>query len=155
MGWGTASTSERRCRRTARSSRPSARRNWLTVDVKGELLRVPTDGPTHVVSVGLLGGGAVAGRLQLPAWGQLEWGVPVFYGLQFAHWEVVASVAASQRFTASPNVSPSTDTVRAGFTLGLFHREPAGFAVQVGYTTDPARFSNGSFQLQVGVFFDR
>ena len=127
----------------------------LTADLKGELFRVKTSGPTHLVSVGLLGGMAIAGRLGLPLWPQVEWGVPVFYGLQFQHWEVVASATASHRYTKSPNLAPSTDTVRTGFTLGLFHREPAGFAVQVGYSTDPARFSYGTFQLQFGLFFDR
>jgi hypothetical protein len=126
----------------------------LTVDLKGELLRFPTRGPTHLVSVGLLGGAAIAGRLGLPVWPQLEWGVPLFYGLQFQHWEVVASANLSQRFRQSPNLSPSTDTVRLGFSLGLFHRQPAGFALQVGYSTDPTAFSLGTIQLQLGLFFD-
>ena len=126
----------------------------LTADLKGELLRIRTAGPTHIFSVGLLGGAAISGRFGLPLWPQVEWAVPLFYGLQFQHWELVASVSASQRFTKSPNLSPSTDTVRAGFTLGLFHREPAGFALQLGYATDPARFSNGTYQLQFGLFFD-
>jgi hypothetical protein len=126
----------------------------LTLDVKGELLRLPTRGPTHVLSVGLLGAGAASGRLGLGLWSQLEWAVPLFYGLQFAHWELVASVSAGQRHLQSPNVSPSRDEVRTGFTLGLFHRDPAGFAVQLGYLTDPARFSSGTIQLQVGVFWD-
>lgn len=126
----------------------------LTVDLKGELLRIATRGPTHILSVGLLGGGAFSGRFGLPLWPQVEWGVPLFYGLQFQHWEVVLSANASQRFIQSPNLSPSTNTVRTGFTLGLFHRDPAGFAVQVGYATDPARFSDGTIQLQFGLFFD-
>ena len=126
----------------------------LTVDLKGELLRIPTRGPTHIISVGLLGGTAIAGRLGLPLWPQVEWAVPLFYGLQFQHWELVLGANASHRFTKSPNLTPSTDTVRTGFTLGLFHREPAGFAVQLGYATDPARFSFGTFQLQFGLFFD-
>ena len=126
----------------------------VAVDVKGELLRIPTRGPTHIVSLGLLGGTAIAGRFGLPLWPQVEWAVPLFYGLQFQHWELVLSASASQRFTKSPNVSPSTDTVRTGFTLGLFHREPAGFVVQLGYSTDPARFSLGTFQLQFGLFFE-
>jgi hypothetical protein len=126
----------------------------LTLDVKGELLRVPTKGPTHILSVGLLGGGALAGRLGLPLWAQLEWGVPLLYGLQLEQWELVAGVNLSQRYLQSPGLSPSTTTVRTGFTLGLFKRAPAGFALQLGYLTDPARFSSGSIQLQVGVFFD-
>jgi hypothetical protein len=126
----------------------------LTVDLKGELLRLETSGPTHVVSVGLLGGAALAGRFGLDPWASTEWAVPLFYGLQFQHWEVVASVLAGQRHLQSPNVSPSTDTSRVGFTLGLFHRQPAGFAVQLGYLADPARFTSGALQLQVGLFFD-
>lgn len=126
----------------------------LTADVKGELLRIPTSGPTHLVSVGLLGGAAVAGRLSLPLWTQVEWGVPLFYGLQFEHLELVASATLSQRFVHSPTVSPSTDTARVGFSLGIFKRNPAGIGVQLGYLTDPTRFSNGAIQLQVGLFFD-
>ena len=127
----------------------------LTVDLKGELLHIATSGPTHIVSAGLLGGGAFSGRFGLPLWPQVEWAVPIFYGLQFSHWELVLSANASHRFTASPNLTPSINGVRTGFSVGLFHREPAGFAVQVGYSTDPASFRYGSFQLQVGVFFDR
>ena len=127
----------------------------LSADLKGELLRLPTRGPTHIVSVGLLGGMAIAGRFGLPLWPQVEWALPLFYGLQFQHWELVLSANASNRFTKSPNISPSTDTVRVGFTVGLFHRQPAGFALQLAYTTDPARFSYGTLQLQLGVFFDR
>ncbi len=127
----------------------------LTVDLKGELLHLTTSGPTHILSVGLLGGAAFAGRFGLPLWPQVEWAVPIFYGLQFTQWELVLSANASHRFSFSPNVTPSLDSVRTGFSIGLFHREPAGFAVQVGYSTDPASFRYGSFQLQVGLFFDR
>jgi hypothetical protein len=70
--------------------------------VKGELLRIATHGPTHPVSLGLLGGAAVAGRFGLPAWTQAEWGVPLFYGLQFERWELVLGVSATRRYTRSP-----------------------------------------------------
>ena len=126
----------------------------LTFDVKGELLRIATQGPTHIISVGVLAGGAIAGRLGLPLWPQAEWGVPLFYGLQFQHWELVLSATASQRYVKSPNLTPSTDSMRTGFTVGLFHRQPAGFAVQLGYSTDPADFGHGTIQLQFGLFFD-
>jgi hypothetical protein len=126
----------------------------LTADVKGELLRIPTSGPTHLISVGVLGGSAIAGRVSLPLWAQFEWGVPVFYGLQFQHLELVASATLSQRFTQSPNLSPSTNTARLGFSLGVYKRDPAGIGVQVSYLTDPTRFSTGMLQLQVGLFFD-
>lgn len=56
----------------------------LTTDVKGELLHVEDGALTHVVSTGLLGGAALSGRFGLPLWAQLEWGVPVFYGVQLA-----------------------------------------------------------------------
>lgn len=126
----------------------------VSADLKGELLRIPTRGPTHVISMGALLGTAISGRFGLPLWPQVEWALPLFYGLQFQHWELVLSASAGHRFTQSPNISPSTDTVRVGFTAGLFHRQPAGFALQLGYATDPARFSYGTIQLQVGVFFD-
>lgn len=126
----------------------------LTADVKGELLRVRTSGPTHLVSVGLLGGTALAGRFSQPLWAQVEWGVPVFYGLQFEHLELVASATLSQRFTKSPNLAPSTNRAHVNFSLGLYKRDPAGLGVQVSYLTDATRFSTGMLQLQVGVFFD-
>lgn len=126
----------------------------LTADVKGELLRIATRGPTHIVSIGLLGGAAFAGRFGLPLWAQVEWGVPLFYGLQFEHVELVVSGGLSQRFTGSPNASPSTDTARVSFALGVYKRDPAGIAVQLSYLTDPQRFSTGALQLQMGLFFD-
>ena len=126
----------------------------LTADVKGELLRLPTSGPTHIVSIGLLGGGAIAGRLGLPLWAHLEWAVPLFYGLQFTYWELVASTALGQRFNGSPNVSPSTNIANVTFSLGLYKRDPAGIALQLSYLTDPQRFATGAIQLQIGVFFD-
>jgi hypothetical protein len=126
----------------------------LTADLKAELLRVATSGPTHVVSAGVLGGMAAAGRLGLPWWSQFEWSVPFFYGLQFQRWELVFGAQVSQRATRSPNVEPSTDTVRAGFTVGLFHRNPTGIGLQLGYLANPRRFGAGSWQLQVGTFFD-
>jgi hypothetical protein len=126
----------------------------LTADVKGELLRLPTSGPTHLLSVGLLGGSAIAGRLAQPLWAQVEWGVPLFYGLQFEHLELVAAATLSQRFTKSPNLAPSTNRAHVSFSLGLFKRDPAGVGVQVSYLTDATRFSAGMLQLQVGVFFD-
>jgi hypothetical protein len=126
----------------------------LTADVKGELLRVQTAGPTHLVSVGVLGGAAVAGRLAQPLWSQLEWGVPVFYGLQFSHLELVISATVSQRFTRSPSVSPSPTTAWVNFSLGLYRRDPAGFGLQLSYLTNAASFSTGALQLQGGWFFD-
>jgi hypothetical protein len=129
----------------------------LTADVKGELLRVPTDGPTHIVSTGLLGGAALSGRFGTPLWAQLEWGVPLFYGLQFSRWEVVAGASVSQRLLLprfTGDALPSVNSVRAGLTLGLFRRNPASWALQLSYLADPARFSTGTIQLQFGWFFD-
>ncbi|MCU0699443.1 MAG: hypothetical protein MUC96_23300 [Myxococcaceae bacterium] len=129
----------------------------LTADVKGELLRIPTDGPTHIVSTGLLGGAALSGRFGLPLWAQLEWGVPLFYGLQFSRWEVVVGASVSQRLLLprfATSSLPPVDSVRAGLTLGLFRRNPASWALQLSYLSDPARFSTGTIQLQFGWFFD-
>jgi hypothetical protein len=129
----------------------------LTADVKGELLRIPTDGPTHVVSTGLLGGAALSGRFGVPLWAQLEWGVPVFYGLQFSRWEIALGASVSQRLVL-PRLGnsslPPVDSVRAGITLGLFRRNPSAWALQLSYLADPARFSTGAIQLQFGWFFD-
>jgi hypothetical protein len=128
-----------------------------TIDVKGELLRVEGHGVNHIVSMGLLGGGAVAGRFGLPAWAQLEWGVPVFYGLQLDRWEFVLGASVSQRQLVSgfAFARPLTfDSTRVGFTLGVFRRGPSAWAAQLGYLTDPARFTTGSTQVQFGWFWD-
>ncbi|MBL8918785.1 MAG: hypothetical protein JNJ54_08010 [Myxococcaceae bacterium] len=129
----------------------------LTTDLKGELLRVETSGPTHIVSTGLLGGGALAGRFGLPLWAQLEWGVPLFYGLQFTRWELVISASLSQRVLfpklGAASALPPTDSVRAGFSFGVFRR-PASWALQLSYLVDPARLTAGALQLQFGWFFD-
>lgn len=126
----------------------------LSADVKLELLRVPTSGPTHLLSAGLLAGGALAGRFGLRTWAELEWAVPVFYGLQLAQWEVVLGASVSRRHTVSPGPAGAFDTHRVGLTVGLFKRAPAGFAVQLGYLAQPERFDSGAVQLQVGLFFD-
>ncbi len=131
----------------------------LTADVKGELLRLRTRGPTHVVSTGLLGGSALSGRFGLPLWGQLEWSVPLFYGLQFQRWELVLGANLSQRVTVAKLGTVSAlspvDTARVGFSLGLFRRAPAAWAVQLSYVADPLRFTTGAPQVQFGWFFDR
>jgi hypothetical protein len=129
----------------------------LTADVKGEVLRISTAGPTHVFSTGLLGGTALSGRLGLPLWAQLEWGVPLFYGLQLERWEVVLGASLSQRLLLprfATGELPAVSSVRAGLTVGLFRRNPASWALQLSYLTDPARFSTGTLQLQLGWFFD-
>ncbi|MDP1918120.1 MAG: hypothetical protein Q8L14_17880 [Myxococcales bacterium] len=130
----------------------------LTTDVKGELLRVADGAITHVVSTGLLGGAALEGRFGLPLWAQLEWGVPMFYGVQLERWEFVLGLSLSQRIgfsklgTAAP--LPPVDSARGGITLGVFRRNPASWALQLSYLADPTRFATGSLQLQFGWFFD-
>lgn len=130
----------------------------LTVDLKAELVRARTGAVTHVVSAGLLGGAALSGRFGLPLWAQLEWGVPLFYGLQLEHWEFVVGTSLSERRTVSrvgaSVVLPPSSNARVGFTLGAFRRVPTSWGLQVGYLTDPARFSNGTIQVQFGWFFD-
>ena len=51
-------------------------------------------------------------------------------------------------------VLPKLRTERIGFTLGLFRRAPAGWALQLGYLGDPHRFDQGAIQVQYGVFWD-
>ncbi|MBE2250772.1 MAG: hypothetical protein IAE78_14645 [Myxococcus sp.] len=130
----------------------------LTTDLKGELLRLDQGRVTHVVSTGLLGGAALSGRFGLPLWAQLEWGVPVFYGLQLARWELVLGLSLSQRVLVSrvglEPVLPAVPSVRAGVSLGVFRRDPASWALQLSYLVDPARASTGALQLQFGWFFD-
>jgi hypothetical protein len=124
----------------------------LTGDVKIQLARVTVGEVTHVVSVGLLVGTALAGRAQLPLWSQVEFGVPAFYGLQLEHWELVAGVQGSQRLGFGAN--GFTSRVNVGFSLGAFRRDPAGIGLQLAYLTDASRFGSGALQLQVGYFFD-
>lgn len=130
----------------------------LTTDVKGELLRLEQGAFTHVVSTGLLGGGALSGRFGLPLWAQLEWGVPIFYGLQLERWEFVLGLSLSQRLLVSrlgaDAALPPVNSARAGITLGVFRRNPASWALQLSYLADPARFATGALQLQFGWFFD-
>jgi hypothetical protein len=126
-----------------------------TLDVKRELLRVKTDsGLVHVISAGLLGSASVSGRVKETAWSQLEWGVPVFYGLQFAHFELVANATLITRHVTIPAPSPTVDTVRVSFALGLYRRDPSGFGVQIGWLAEPAKFSTGAIMLSAGWFFD-
>ena len=84
--------------------------------------------------------------------------MPIFYGLQLERWEFVLGTSLSERRTfsrlAQSGVLPPTSTVRVGFTLGAFRRAPASWGLQVGYLTDPDRFSNGTIQVQFGWFFD-
>jgi hypothetical protein len=124
----------------------------LTVDVKTQLISATTGPVTHVVSLGALASGAVAGRLSLPPWYLVEWGFPLFYGLQLERWELVAGVQWSQRYGLGP--SGTIPRMHVGFTLGAFRRNPAGFAIQLAYLTDPDHFTSGAPQLQVGWFFD-
>lgn len=127
----------------------------LEVDVKLEVMRLPmARGPTHILSVGLLGGLALSGRFGLDTWAQAEWGVPLFYGLQFEKWEVVAGTQVSLRHTEAPGFGASSRQHRVGFSLGLFRRQPSGFALQVSYLTRPEAFDSGVVQLQIGAFFD-
>jgi hypothetical protein len=130
----------------------------LTADAKREVLRVPAgQGLAHVVSVGGLLGGGVAGRVGLAPWLQVEGGVPVFYGLQGEHLELVAGLSYSARLLVPQVGAPvSTPVVsqRVGAVLGLYGRAPAGWAVQGGYLVNPARPGAGALQLQLGWFFD-
>lgn len=130
----------------------------LTGDVKGELLRREAGPVTHVVSTGLLAGAALSGRFGLPLWGQVEWGVPAFYGLQLARFEFTFGVSVSQRLLVSrvggPALLPPVESTRVGLSLGVFRRNPASWAVQLSWLADPARFSTGAIQLQFGWFFD-
>ena len=49
---------------------------------------------------------------------------------------------------------PQQASQRLGFTVGVFRRAPAGWALQLGYLASPSRFDEGAIQLQYGVFWD-
>jgi hypothetical protein len=126
----------------------------VTADIKGELFRVPTSGPTHLMSAGFLTGAAAAGRLSIPLSSQFEWGLPIFYGLQFKSIELVANVTPAFRHGVNGVTRVPSNDVRLGFSLGVFRRNPAGLGIQLSYLTDPLRFSSGAIQLQLGFVFD-
>lgn len=129
----------------------------LTADFKRELLHVSgAPGFQHVVALGVVGGGAVAGRWGLAPTGTFEWGVPLFYGLQTQRLEWVASVALDQRLVigGAGVPAPPALTTLVGVTVGLFQREPAGLGVQLGYLTDVRLPLRGALQVQVGGFWD-
>jgi hypothetical protein len=130
----------------------------LTFDGKRELGRTRTGPARHVLSLGLLGGMAIAGRLGLAPFVQAEWGVTLMYGLQVGRFEWVVGGVASRRAlvdtTGVRAALPVVQSTRVGLSLGLFRRSPAGWAVQLGYLGDPDRYSAGAIQVQYGVFWD-
>ncbi len=115
-------------------------------------------GRRQLVSISFLAGAAVSGRLGLPPYLQYEWGVSAFYGLKTSRFEAVVGATVSRRTlfnqVGAPSPLPSVDSERIGLTLGLFRRAPAGWAIQLGYLTDPGHFAHGAIQLQYGVFWD-
>ncbi len=130
----------------------------LTLEGKHELASGTLGNARQVLSLGMLLGGAVAGRPTLRPYLQAEWGVELLYGIQTARFEWVAGVAISERTVfievgGHPALA-KVQTDRLGFTLGVFRRAPAGWALQLAYLADPRRFSEGALQLQYGVFWD-
>ena len=129
----------------------------LTFEGKRELWSSHS-GPRQILSVAVLLAAAASGRLKLAPYLQYEWGVSLFYGVQTARFEWVAGVSVSRRTLFNqvgvPSALPVLESERVGVTLGLFRRAPAGWALQLGYLTDPARFGRGALQLQYGVFWD-
>lgn len=127
----------------------------MTLDGKAEVLRIKaSDDVSHVFSAGLLFGAATSFRTGLQGWGQLDWGVPLFYGLQLRHWEFVLGSTISTRNLDAAPPSPDVMVPRLSFSLGLYQRAPAGIALQLAYFTDPRAFTLGALQLQVGLFWD-
>ena len=106
-----------------------------------------------MLSLGLLLGGAVSGRPGLRAYVQGEGGVQLFYGLQAKRLEWVVGASYSERRLF--DIPAGGRTQRVGFSVGVFHRKPAGWALQLGYLGAVDRFSDGAIQLQYGVFWDR
>ena len=111
-----------------------------------------------MLSAGALVGGAVAGRLGSPVYLQGEWGLEALYGVQTRRFEWVALASLAQRSVFNEvGGHPLFPVVRSnhlGLTLGLFRRDPAGWALQLGYLGDLARFDHGVVLLQYGVFWD-
>ncbi len=126
----------------------------LTLDGKAELLHLERGPVTHIVSLGLLGGAAIAGRFGLRPSAQVEGGVPLFYGLQLAGFEVVLSAAWSVRgFFFGNGVTLPALSQRLELRVGLFRR-PTSWGLQLGYLTDPANFTSGAPQVQFSWMWD-
>ena len=130
----------------------------LTIDVKHALLSGALGPARQVLSLGVLAGGAVSGRLALRPYLQAEWGLHLLYGVQTSRFEWVAGVAISQRNlfneVGGRPALPVVRSDRVGFTLGLYRRLSAGWVLQLGYLGDPARLADGALQIQYGVFWD-
>lgn len=131
----------------------------LTLDIKRELLRLPgAQDRAHVISAGLLAGGAVAGRISLAPWITVQAGVPVFYGYQAQAYEIVAGVSIArtvvfQDVGGSQNLATLHD-VNLGATLGYYRRAPSHWSVGLSYLTQTRSFQAGALQLQFGLFWD-
>jgi hypothetical protein len=126
----------------------------LTLDGKAELLHLDRGPVTHILSLGLLGGSAIAGRFGLRPSAQVEGGVPLFYGLQLSGFEVVVGVAWSVRgFFFGNGVTQPALSQRLELRLGLFRR-PTSWGLQLGYLTDPAHFTEGAPQVQFSWLWD-
>ncbi|MBL8911021.1 MAG: hypothetical protein JNM17_10000 [Archangium sp.] len=125
-----------------------------TIDVKREFIRARTGSVEHIFSIALLGAGHVAGRFGLPLTTTLELAAPLFYGVQFEKLEVVLGAAVVDRFVTEPGATGSFHTPRINLTLGVFKRNPAGVAFQIGWLVHPLDVTAGALQVQFGLFFD-
>jgi hypothetical protein len=76
----------------------------VTLDGKRELLRRGI----QLMSMGVLVGGGLAGRLGLAPWLQAQVGVPLFYGVQTARHEYVASIWTAYGCSSRQWAAPST-----------------------------------------------
>lgn len=125
----------------------------LALDGKYELVR---SGP-HVVSTGLLGSGAISGRIGLSPWWQAELAVPLFHGFRTREFEWVAGLNVSHRWvwTDSPGTSALSPlrTWRTGVSAGIFRRTPAGWSLQLTYLAQPAWPREGALLVQFGWFW--
>jgi hypothetical protein len=128
----------------------------LTVDVKRELLHLGDAELAHVLSAEISLAGAWAGRLGISPALQGEAGAHLFYGLQAGNVEVVVSGWAAWRTVWPSAAQPSSllHSARFGASAGVFSRNPAGWAIQLGYNTERTMPHGGLIQLQAGWFWD-
>ncbi len=117
----------------------------LALEAKHELVSTEQ----HVLSIDVLGAAAFAARPKLAATAQAEWALTLLYGRKTARFEFVVGASLSQRIAFKGPI-----TERIGFTLGMYRRAPAGWALQLGYVGQPSRFDVGAIQLQYGLFWD-
>ncbi|MFL5321736.1 MAG: hypothetical protein ACJ790_18885 [Myxococcaceae bacterium] len=135
-----------------------------TVDYKRELWSRPLGGDRRqLLSVGPEIGGAIeqlssTGTLATPPQLYADLVLPLYFGHQFEHVELVASPRFIERFTrierASNGASELLDNGYVGLSLGAFRRDPLQFGIALDYFAPTGLLAEGTFTLTAGIAYD-